>query len=205
VAGRPERLQALLDDGGDARMTSGEISSRLAMRVSTSTRRSSGSEFAAAAPPGGLEVREDERDRLRVLALDELGQLLRVGLLERVEGPAVDSNDLTTRSRTRRAISGPSDFAAACCAYSTPPAAVEPRGDRECVELLEHPSPCSELTDPMAATSRVIFSISSSRRCLNMCRGLVLADHQREDRGLSQTGERVLLLRHTHVVSSAPR
>ena len=52
------------------------------MRVSTSTRSSSGSSVASCAALGRLEVREDQRDRLRVLAEDELRELLRVGLLE---------------------------------------------------------------------------------------------------------------------------
>ena len=66
-------------------MTSGEMSSRLAMRVSTSTRSVSGSSVDQLRGAGRVQVREDQRDRLRVLAEDELRQLLRVGLLERGE------------------------------------------------------------------------------------------------------------------------
>ena len=66
-------------------MTSGEISSRLAIRVSTSARSSSGSSVTQLRGVGRVQVREDQRDRLRMLAEDELRELLRVGLLERRE------------------------------------------------------------------------------------------------------------------------
>ena len=44
---------------------------------------------SAAPPPARLEVREHQRDGLRVLVVDELGELLRVGLLDGVEGSRI--------------------------------------------------------------------------------------------------------------------
>ncbi len=101
-------------------MTSGEISSRFAMRVITSMRNSSGSVLASCAACAGLRC-------ARISAM-VCGCSLRMNLdnccgsaLSRPVKAIDDSNDLITRSSTRRAISGPSDLTSTFWAYSTPP------------------------------------------------------------------------------------
>ena len=91
------------------------------MRVITSMRSSSGSVLASCAACAGFRC-------ARISAM-VCGCSLRMNL-DSCCGSAfsspvkaiVDSNDLITRSSTRRAISGPSDFTRTFCAYSTPPA-----------------------------------------------------------------------------------
>ena len=125
-------------------MTSGEISSRLAIRVSTSTRRSSGSSADQLRGLCRLEMREDQRDRLRMLGQDELRELLRVGLLEGgeadrglerlhepIEQPLGHLADRATspaasaRSRRRRARRTPPP--ATCCGTRRGPASPDCR------------------------------------------------------------------------------
>ena len=55
------------------------------MRVSTSARSVYGSSETSCAALRSVQVREDQRDRLRMLGKDEFRQLLRIGALEREE------------------------------------------------------------------------------------------------------------------------
>ncbi len=79
----------------------------------------------------------------------------------------VDSNDLITRSSTRRAMSGPSVFTSSFCAYSTPPAERYSAAFHMWWNSSRTTEPMSGLTAPIVATSRAISSISSSFRNLN--------------------------------------
>ena len=66
-------------------MMSGEIWSRCAMRSATSARSSWRQRDQQSGRLRGVQVREDQRDGLRMLVVDELGELLRIGFLQRVE------------------------------------------------------------------------------------------------------------------------
>ena len=64
------------------------------MRCETSARMAAGSEVKQRRGLGVVEMREDQRDGLRMLVVDELGELLGIGLLNRVEGGGVGAERL---------------------------------------------------------------------------------------------------------------
>ena len=118
-------------------MTSGEISSMLAMRISTSARISSGSWLTSCA---ALPAFRCARINAMVCGCSpRMNFESWSGLaFSSVAKPALVLNDLMTRSRMRRDRSGPSDLFSSRRACSTPPVVRVLAGGRHLVELGEH-------------------------------------------------------------------
>ena len=64
------------------------------MRCDTSARKPGGQRSQQRGGLRRVEMRQHQRDRLRVLVMDEFGELLRVGLLDGVERRRVGSERL---------------------------------------------------------------------------------------------------------------
>ena len=148
------------------------------MRVSTSTRRSSGSSVTSCAALAGFRC-------ARISAI-VCGCSPRMNF-ESCSGsafssevkPAVDWNDRMTRSMIRRAASSPSVLLEHAPRVVEVAARHELGGDRDLVELVEHLlARASTAPAPSAAISLASVSISSSVRCLKTFAVDVLAEQR---------------------------